>query len=118
MSNVLEETELGLLVGPEPYLATCGRCGARLPMPEMPMKMSAFMRLLKGALNEHVVCLEAVGETTWEIAVIEWPDKGSAKWWVVESTERGYYPLLGPFHTEGKAKEVKASHEREFGVAQ
>lgn len=57
MSNVLEETrERGLLVGPEPYLATCERCGARLPMPDMPMKMSGFIRLLKSALNEHAVC--------------------------------------------------------------
>lgn len=56
MSNVLEETERGLMVGPEPYLATCGRCGARLPMPEMPMKMQVFIGLLKSAVSEHAVC--------------------------------------------------------------
>lgn len=64
MSNVLEETrERGLLVGPEPYLATCERCGARLPMPDMPMKLTAFIGLLKSALNEHAVC---ASPTRWE----------------------------------------------------
>lgn len=58
MSNVLEETERGLMVGPEPYLATCGRCGARLAMPDMPMKLTAFIGLLKSAVSEHAVCLE------------------------------------------------------------
>lgn len=63
--NVLEETERGLLVGPEPYLATCERCGARLPMPEMPMKMQAFVRLLKSAVSEHATCSGyAAGETS------------------------------------------------------
>lgn len=52
----------GLLVGPEPYLATCERCGARLPKPDMPMKAQAFLRLLKSAVNEHAVCRAPAGK--------------------------------------------------------
>lgn len=45
------------------------------------------------------------------VEVIEWPEKGSARrfpmggWWVVERRPGwGYFPLAGPFRTEGEAR--------------
>lgn len=45
-------------LGPEPYLATCQRCGGHADRPQLPMKLDSFVGVLDGVLATHEHCVE------------------------------------------------------------
>lgn len=45
-----------IIVGPEPYLANCQRCGAHVAKPELPVSIDEFLRLLRAVEREHSAC--------------------------------------------------------------
>jgi len=45
-------------LGPEPYLATCSRCGAREPRPELPAAADAVVLYLRYVVARHRLCAE------------------------------------------------------------
>ncbi len=49
-------------LGPEPYMATCGRCGRTEPKPELPLSMEAFGAYLTFVALKHRDCVEPVSE--------------------------------------------------------
>lgn len=42
--------------GPEPYLATCQRCGGHVAKPDLPVALQGFVMLLKAAAAMHRNC--------------------------------------------------------------
>ncbi len=47
-----------VVLGPEPHLATCQRCGTVVPMPQLPLEISRFVRLIRSIERKHRDCLE------------------------------------------------------------
>jgi len=47
-----------VIIGPEPYLATCKRCGEHIPKPTFPVSLRAFTRFLEAAAGLHEDCEE------------------------------------------------------------
>jgi len=47
-----------LFLGPEPYYATCGRCGKQEPMPELPVPVTAFIKFSEYVIERHRLCKE------------------------------------------------------------
>lgn len=47
-----------ITMGPEPWLATCGRCGVRIKKPELPMNLAEFIRRLRVVADLHSGCRE------------------------------------------------------------
>lgn len=45
-----------LTLGPEPYMATCKRCGARIDKPPLPATMGAVVKYLAYAEEAHRHC--------------------------------------------------------------
>ena len=43
-------------MGPEPYLATCERCGETVEKPRLPTPLRAFVKYLEYAIEEHRLC--------------------------------------------------------------
>ena len=53
-------TALGVdwvLLGPEPWLATCARCGGRIDKPPLPQPVAAFCAVLEAQVKAHAGCL-------------------------------------------------------------
>jgi hypothetical protein len=48
-----------VIMGPEPYFATCQRCGKQEPMPELPMPLDAFPKFCEYVVAKHQFCREA-----------------------------------------------------------
>jgi hypothetical protein len=46
-------------MGPEPYFATCERCGKQEPMPELPIPVDALLRYGDYVGEKHRLCPEA-----------------------------------------------------------
>jgi len=42
-----------VVVGPDPYLASCKDCGKTWDMPDLPIELSAFARQLKRVARVH-----------------------------------------------------------------
>lgn len=45
-----------VVLGPEPYLATCLRCGVREPRPPMPLVIDYAVAWIRVALERHAHC--------------------------------------------------------------
>ena len=45
-----------VVLGPEPYLATCQRCGALEPKPELPASVDAVVLYLRYVMERHRYC--------------------------------------------------------------
>jgi hypothetical protein len=45
-------------MGPDPYFATCNRCGKHVDKPPLPMSISAFCKYNAYALELHRNCKE------------------------------------------------------------
>ena len=45
-----------LIVGPEPYLATCERCGLHVLMPPMRMTITTLIGFLERSIAQHSAC--------------------------------------------------------------
>jgi hypothetical protein len=58
---------LWVVVGPEPYLATCERCGKHEPKPEFPTTVGAFIAYFKYVMEKHRYCQEPQGDGTTTI---------------------------------------------------
>lgn len=43
-------------MGPEPYMATCQRCGKHEPKPELPVGLSAFETYIEYVSKRHAHC--------------------------------------------------------------
>ena len=43
-------------VGPEPYLATCMRCGWTLPKPPYPLQVEVVLGYMRGFIKAHADC--------------------------------------------------------------
>ena len=52
----------------------------------------------------------AAPRTGGMIRVIEWPQTGSGKWWVVNEREGRFTPLAGPFPSRAKAEVAAKEH--------
>lgn len=52
-----------VICGPDPYLATCQRCGAHVDKPKLPMPLSAFVKYMEYAVELHHYCKENKNET-------------------------------------------------------
>lgn len=50
-----------LMVGPEPFMATCHRCGKTEPKPELPTPFEAGIRYLEYLTEKHRHCQEPEG---------------------------------------------------------
>lgn len=50
-----------LHVGPDPYLATCERCGKHVDKPPLPAPADAFVAYLRYAEKLHAHCKAEVG---------------------------------------------------------
>ena len=48
-----------VVVGPEPYFATCKRCGATISKPSLPWWIDAFLSYMQYASDLHANCKEA-----------------------------------------------------------
>jgi hypothetical protein len=49
-----------VFMGPEPYLATCRRCGEHVAKPPMPTPLDAAIKYFEYASEAHKFCKEAV----------------------------------------------------------
>ena len=47
--------------GPDPYLATCERCGVREPKPQLPAPADAVVLYLRWVIEKHRLCVEGGG---------------------------------------------------------
>lgn len=45
-------------MGPDPYLATCQRCGQHIANPPLPTPLDAFVKYLRYAIAAHKLCKE------------------------------------------------------------
>jgi len=43
-------------MGPEPYLATCVRCGGHIDKPKLPLPVAAFVKYSEYAIELHRHC--------------------------------------------------------------
>ena len=47
-------------LGPDPYLATCERCGGTIDKPPLPTPIPAFVKYCEYATEAHRLCQEPV----------------------------------------------------------
>jgi hypothetical protein len=45
-------------IGPDPYMATCQRCGNHERPPELPIPLTAFVQYCRYVQAKHQYCLE------------------------------------------------------------
>jgi hypothetical protein len=45
-----------VVMGPEPHLASCQRCGATVPKPDLPIDLKEFVHYLGDAVRAHARC--------------------------------------------------------------
>ena len=55
-SRALRRKVKWVKLGPDPWLATCGRCGEHERKPRMPTPVDALIRYLDAALAAHEFC--------------------------------------------------------------
>jgi hypothetical protein len=51
-----------LIVGPDPFFATCERCGKREPKPELPIPLDAAVLFMRYLVAKHRNCQPGAGD--------------------------------------------------------